>query len=256
MLTATIICSPRLAPDWQPQSALTIPQNQVGVFRLPTPSNETDLARWQALITGPEQERANRFRQAADRNRFIAGRGLFRLIGSRITGQTPQSVSIRTSTFGKPFLTDAPDWHLSVSHSGDWIVLAVAQIPVGIDVEWINRRFAINDLVPVVLMHSEQQLFAIHPDQELFFYECWTRKEAIVKATGVGMTDDLLNVPALEGTHTVDPEWIGSAGNWQVQPFFVDDAYPAAVATVYMNKATSFGFYDVGGDSEVVKLVK
>ena len=68
------------------------------------------------------------------------------------------------------------------------------------------------------------------PDEARAFYTLWTRKEALVKATGKGVDDDFTRVPAADGQHLVDPAALGSAGYWQVHSFVVAEHYLGAVA--------------------------
>lgn len=245
MPTTTVTCLPQLTIHWQLWDKSPIEANRVTIFRLKLPDNEQLVSNWHALLQAREQQRAAKFRQSANRNAFILGRGLFRIIAGQITGQSPQQVTIDTSYTGKPYLAHAPNWHLSVSHTGDWVVVAVAQVPVGIDVEYVNPRFIIDDLIPAVLTPDEQRTMTKSTNARLLFYELWTRKEALVKATGKGMDDDFINVPGLEGRHVVDSDLIGDMGPWQVQPFVIADSYQAALAYVYEPPMQPHQFYDV-----------
>ena len=160
-------------------------------------------------------------------------------------GQSPQTVSIETTPAGKPFLCHALNWYLSVSHTGDWVVLAVGQTPVGVDVEYLNTRFIIDDLIPSVLTITEQRAMTESTNARLLFYKLWTRKEALVKATGKGIGDDFVNVPALEGTHSVDSQLIGGVGPWYVRSFLVADSYPTALANIGTSLPASPLFYEI-----------
>ncbi|TAE34310.1 MAG: 4'-phosphopantetheinyl transferase superfamily protein [Cytophagales bacterium] len=244
MPVATVICHTTRIPDWQPWPGGPPPTDALTVLRLRVPTDPAQLAFWHHFLQSYEHEQAARFRQVTDQQRFMVGRGLFRQVGGLLLGQEPQAVGIEKTQFGKPFLPDAPNWYLNLSHSGEWVVLAVGRLPVGIDVEFLNRKFAIHDLVPTVLNAHEEARLTNHPDPHGFFFDCWTRKEALVKATGAGLTDTLVNVPATEGMHVVQDEWVGASGTWFVQPFFVDDLFPAALASVYMKEETSIRFYD------------
>lgn len=245
MPITTITCLPPLSVHWEPWQQAPLAEDRVTVFRLKTTDDARILTRWEALLTPAEQQRATKFRQRADQHRFTFGRALVRLIISQITNQTPQHVAIEQGYAGKPFLPDLPSFHFSVSHTGEWVLLAVGTVPVGVDVEFINRRFLFDDLIPTVLTATEQHAMDDSHDPHLFFYECWTRKEAFVKATGKGMTDDFVNIPALEATHHVDSQLIGEHGIWTVQPFFVTDAYPAALANNATEGEKLLCFYEV-----------
>ncbi len=245
MSITTVTCLPPLPVHWDFWQQATLTEEYVTVFRLKTTSDSYLLNQWETLLTPTEQQRATKFRQRADQHRFTFGRALIRLITSQITKQFPQHVRIERGYAGKPFLADLPNWHFSVSHTGEWVILVVGCVPVGIDIEFINRRFLFDDLIPTVLTATEQLAMTDSPDAHLFFYECWTRKEAFVKATGAGMTDNFMNVPSLEGTHYVDSQLIGERGSWTVQPFFVDDSYPAALASESTEGAKSLCFYEI-----------
>jgi 4'-phosphopantetheinyl transferase len=245
MSITTVTCVPILAVDWIPCHSLPIPTQPIMVFRLNLPLNQHLTELLFNLLSPEEQKRATRFRQLADQQRHMLGRGLFRLIAGQLTGHMARSVVIEKDVNGKPFLPQAPNWHLSVSHTGDWVVLAVDQVPVGVDVEQINPRFIIDDLIPTVLSQTEQQAMTLHPDSHSFFYELWTRKETLVKATGIGVTDEFVNIPALPGTHTVESRLIGGEGPWRVTSFFVDDTYPAALACTPAANDPSAQFYDI-----------
>lgn len=245
MPTTTVTCLPELATLWKLWDKSPIETDSVTIFRLRLPDNEQLMNSWHMLLQPQEQQRAARFRQLANRKAFILGRGLFRIIAGQLTGQSPQQVTIETTYTGKPVLAHAPNWHLSVSHTGDWVVIAVAQMPVGVDVEYVNPRFIIDDLIPTVLTSSEQRTMTESSNARLLFYELWTKKEALVKATGKGMDDDFMNVPGLEGEHLVDSQLIGDIGPWRVYPFSVADSYQAALAYVFTETTDSHLFYEI-----------
>jgi 4'-phosphopantetheinyl transferase len=244
-MPTTITCFPTLFPTWQTLSVLPSTFENLTIFRLPVSADTLLPERWHALLQPAEQQRAARFRQVADRTRFVLGRGLFRLVGGQLCNLPPERVTIKQTSEGKPFLADAPQWGLSVAHSGEWVLLAVAPQPVGVDVEWINHRFQVNDLVPITFTPAEQAAFCKSENAHAYFYELWTRKEALIKATGIGMTDDFGAIPVLEGTYNVDGRLFGASGSWMVQPFWVEQTYPAALATMATGEIGDIAFREV-----------
>lgn len=248
-MPTTITCYASLFPGWQVLSALPSTFENLTIFRLRVPPTTQIADHWHTLLQPAEQQRAARFRQSADRHRFVLGRGLFRLVGGQLCGLPPERVTIKQTSEGKPFLADAPQWSLNVAHSGEWVVLAIASQPVGVDVEWINPRFHLDDLIPITLTPAEQFSLLRSENAHAFFYELWTRKEALIKASGIGMTDDFGAIPVQEGTHTVDGRLFGANGSWMVQPFWVDQTYPAALATVSTGKTPDCLFYEFDSDA-------
>lgn len=245
MPITTVTCLPPLSVCWEPWQQAPLAEKCVTVFRLKTTDDAAILSHWEAFLTPMERQRAAKFRHRDDQHRFTFGRGLVRLIISQITNQAPQNIAIEQDYAGKPFLPALPNWHFSVSHTGEWVLLAVGCVQVGVDVEFINRRFLFDNLIPTVLTATEQQAMDDSHDAHLFFYECWTRKEAFVKATGAGMTDNFINIPSIEGTHSVDSQLIGEKGAWAIYPFFVTDAYVAALANDATEGEKSLRFYEI-----------
>jgi phosphopantetheinyl transferase len=145
------------------------------------------------LLTDEDRERAARFRQASDRHNFVLGRTMIHhLVGPRGVS-TPCVVSI--GAHGKPFLPGASACNLS--HSGRWVACAVSRHePVGIDVETFARLKDYRDLIPTITHPTERRYIEqATPDSRLaLFKRCWTRKEAILKATGKGFSHDLQTI--------------------------------------------------------------
>lgn len=161
-------------------------------------NNDPDALSW---LTREEQQRYNAFRSIEARDQFVAGRGLARrVIGSRL-GLHPESVRFvaRCNTCGKehgrPSLLGS-EIDFSISHSGDMVALALlksadsgAGRAVGIDVEAFGGH-DIASLASVALTEAERNaMFSLaQADQQRCFLQYWTRKEALLKAAGVGLT--------------------------------------------------------------------
>lgn len=229
MPLSLVSCAHLPTVTWLPESACAY-RDAWAVFRLPLadcPALMPHVATW---LTTDEQTRAERYRQSADRLRFVGGRMALRVVAGRYVGQPPAALPLTIGPYGKPELDGATGWHANVSHTGEWILLAVGRSPVGIDTEGINPQFSYADLLPAGFGVAEQDWLARQPDPRQAFYTLWTRKEALVKATGIGMTDDLPRLPVLDGTQSVESGLLGATGTWVVQSFAVSDTYPAAVA--------------------------
>lgn len=143
------------------------------------------------LLDERERSRAEAYRFAGDRTRFELGAVLLRAAAARALGTSPSEVAVdRTcDTCGAPHgrpRVGGSGLHVSVAHSGDWVAVAVtAAGPVGVDVEAIAERSDPDrrELVAVVCA-PEEQGFVVDPDD---FFAYWTRKEAVLKATGDGL---------------------------------------------------------------------
>ena len=114
-------------------------------------------------------------------------------------------VKIGEGEHGKPFLTEHPDVHFSVSHSGDWAVCALDGEPVGIDVERVRDKcFAA--LAARYFTSEEHAWLVSQADEKRAFFRLWTAKESVLKARGTGLSGGL-SVPVLCGDALSSPPW-------------------------------------------------
>jgi 4'-phosphopantetheinyl transferase len=146
------------------------------------------------LLDETERARADRYVRAVDRDRFVLAAALLRIVARRV-GNTTEAVGVDRECdhcgepHGKPRLTGSA-FEVSLSHSGEMVVVAIsAQGPVGIDVE-ARRPLDYEPLLRYVCTEDEQRHIQ-GPDD---FFTYWTRKEALLKARGTGLTTPLRSV--------------------------------------------------------------
>ena len=159
-------------------------------------------------ISPDERRRHDELMRPEDRRRFVAGVGLSRLLLGAHSGTPPQKLVIDRGCVrcgrphGKPRLADpATDIEFSVSHAGERVVVALTRGgPVGVDVESLHRRADVDTLAPHVLSQAERDARGGDDADATRFLRYWTRKEAVLKATGDG-----LNAPMTELTVS-DPD--------------------------------------------------
>jgi 4'-phosphopantetheinyl transferase len=190
------------------------------------------------LLTLPERARAERFRQADDRRRFIAGRGVLRRMLGRRLNRAPGSLAFGASPHGKPTLADAGEIAFNVSHSGDYVLVAVGRAAaIGVDVEQERPGLDLMGLGARVFTPAELASIAGVPDAQKSsrFFRHWTFKEAVVKAVGVGLSVDLKrfeiaiknDAPQLISHGAVE---LGPVSAWRLEAVAVEDGYSAALA--------------------------
>lgn len=147
------------------------------------------------LLEPEERLRADRFRFASHRCRFIAGRGMLREILARHLSIAEENevaaedVRFRYNSYGKPSLA-ASDLCFNVSHSGGQALFAIARgREVGVDIEQVDRKFAQDQIPERFFSPTEVRILRGLPagQQTDAFFRCWTRKEAYIKARGLGL---------------------------------------------------------------------
>ncbi|MFC0212046.1 4'-phosphopantetheinyl transferase family protein [Paenibacillus chartarius] len=137
----------------------------------------------------PEKKaKAAAFRCRDDAWRTLVGEALARTaVGERL-GIAPNRIEFGSSAYGKPYVVGAPELHFNVSHSGSWVVCAVARQPVGVDVE----RMQPVDLSVAHRFFSRQEqrdlADKLPHEQEEYFYDLWTLKESYIKCHGHGLS--------------------------------------------------------------------
>jgi 4'-phosphopantetheinyl transferase len=150
-----------------------------------------------ATLSNAERMRASRFAFDRDRDRFVVARArLRRLLGSRL-GVPPEAVELELGSHGKPALTGRfaeTELRFNVSHSDDLAVYAFSSgRDVGIDVEAIRALPDADAIAARFFSRRENAAYqALDPrDRPLGFFQCWTRKEAFIKALGEGLSHPL-----------------------------------------------------------------
>ncbi len=224
--------------DWPTHEPLLVYRIQISAFG----PLESYL---HSLLRPDEVLRAKRYHQPRDRQRFIVARGVLRLLLSHHADQSAIDLEFMTDHTKKPFLKGFPHLHYNVSHAGDWIVIAVAANRVGVDVEKMEPEFDFQAVMEHVFSREERRVIEQSPDARLRFYELWTRKEALAKATAKGIDDDFHRLPALEGTHPVPDGLLTSTESWTVRSFDVADAHMGAVAYTKISGGPQPVFYTV-----------
>jgi len=145
------------------------------------------------LLSHAERERGRRFAFEPDRGRFIVARALLRQLLAARLGVRPESVELVSGARGKPALAGrfaTSDLRFNVSHCEDVVVYAFSSgREVGIDVEAVRPLPDADELAAYCFSPHERATYqALEPrDRALGFFQCWTRKEAFVKALGDGL---------------------------------------------------------------------
>ncbi len=144
-----------------------------------------------------ERERWTRYHPGAPRRRFALSRAALRAVLCDTLNCDNEELEFGWVERGKPraYVDGVPaPLHFNVSHSGDHGVLAISpDHQVGIDIEEINQEFRFDAIIESTFSTKEQA--AVSSTDRDFdaraFFEIWTLKEAIIKATGIGLSANL-----------------------------------------------------------------
>src|SRR5262249_1021007 len=115
-----------------------LPPDEVHVWRANLQQSPSSLVSLMQVLSADERARAERYQFEADRRRSIIGHGASRMLLARCLGAAPEGLRFIYNKFGKPALAPGPFPHLhfNISHSGDWILIALSFGRIlGVDVE-------------------------------------------------------------------------------------------------------------------------
>jgi 4'-phosphopantetheinyl transferase len=193
------------------------------------------------LLSADETERARRFHFDKDRRHYVVARGaLRRLIGCYLEAK-PESIHFAYQEYGKPHLagdSPSPTFKFNLAHSGSLAVFAFTHLgEIGVDLEQIKPELAGEDIARRFFSESEVATLDAQPESEraLAFFNCWTRKEAFIKAKGMGLSLplDQFEVTLIPGQEArlLRTAWDESeAGRWSIKSLDVEEGYVGALA--------------------------
>jgi 4'-phosphopantetheinyl transferase len=174
--------------------------------------NEADVHVWQvalnqtrdrgdsnltAILSPDERLRAERFHRQIDRDNFILTRGTLRTIIAQYLSISSAKINFVYSAYGKPSIDEKQNYHdlrFNLSHSNEIALLAITRgCEIGIDIEFIRKDFATWEIAEDYFSEKELEMLRALPEhlQTRAFFNCWTRKEAYIKALGEGLSHPL-----------------------------------------------------------------
>lgn len=158
---------------------------------------DVDL-RLRTLLEPDERARLERLAFPWLRTRFAVAHAALRVVAARRLGVPPASLRWSIGPHGKPHLPGT-GLELSLTHAGDWGMVAAGPHPLGVDLEAIAPERASPAMIRMVTSPTERATFATlpAPAHAVAFFRLWVRKEAVIKALGVGLSRplDTVTVP-------------------------------------------------------------
>jgi 4'-phosphopantetheinyl transferase len=144
-------------------------------------------------LTTDELARADRFHFDKDRIHFVAARGLLRYLLSTYTGLLPVAVKLSYAEKGKPSLEESHQSavRFNLAHSHGLALFAFSHgRELGVDLEYLREELADEKVAERFFSAGEIEALASLPieSRKQAFFNCWTRKEAYIKALGAGLS--------------------------------------------------------------------
>jgi 4'-phosphopantetheinyl transferase len=148
------------------------------------------------MLSRAERDRAGRYVFDRDRNRFVVARARLRQLLAARLGIQPHEVEFTLREHGKPALGgrfSSVPMHFNLSHAEGTVAFVVSECEVGIDIEAVRTLHDADSVVARMFSRAEAATYfdLHHEHRSIGFFNCWTRKEAFVKAVGTGLRHDL-----------------------------------------------------------------
>ena len=225
---------------------LHLAADQIHVWRVALNQNPERISELIEVLSADECARADRFHFQKDRNQFIESRAALRLLLSQYLKLPPIALTFSLAAHGKPALSPGlsnSDLRFNLSRRDGLALIAFTEgREIGIDVELVRPDLDLFEIAEVSFSDSELSSLRSLPEnlQAEGFYNCWTRKEAFVKAVGEGLSFPLKQFdvsltpgqPARLLSVRVESssDGIQAADSWTLQDVPVADGYVAALA--------------------------
>lgn len=232
----------------RPPVKLSITRSELHVWRIDLGNIDYQLKYLISLLSFEEMKRSKRFIFYRDRRCYQVTHSIKRLILANYLDCDPQCLHFKIESYGKPALDNLQSplkIQFNISHSRDLILMAITvEDPIGIDIEYNDKKRSIESLGETIFSPSEKKFFLTLKSQrekEETFFRCWTRKEAYLKAIGIGLRQDLTSI-SVDLNKTISSQgWLKISTlsqleilPWKIFPIDIDEYYIAnAVATSF-----------------------
>lgn len=183
-------------------SGLALAPGEIDVWSIRLDPSAEQVEKLGRCLSPDEWERANRFRFDKHRRQYVVGRGALRTLLAAYTGTRPELVKFSYGPRGKPFLesfgtsagTSEGDLQFNLTNSDELALVGfVLGREIGVDVEYLRKMPDCEQISERFFSESERKVLRSipFPAKEEVFFNCWTRKEAYLKAVGEGLAAPL-----------------------------------------------------------------
>lgn len=228
----------------RPPDQVVLAEDEVHVWRASVLQPPATIQYWRSLLSEDEVARAERFYFEKDRHRFIVSHGLLRVLLARYLN-TPflnaSQLRFCNNDYGKPSLDlgmQDRTLNFNLSHSDELVLFAFTYVrQIGVDIEYMRPDLDYQSLAEHYFSSLEHQMLQALPASARLeaFYQCWTRKEAYIKARGKGLSIplDVFDVslrpdePAMVLGSREDPQ---ETERWKLYALHSDSNYASALA--------------------------
>jgi 4'-phosphopantetheinyl transferase len=165
---------------------------------------------FRTLLSVQEHERLNKFVFESDKLMYTVSHGVLRIILGKKINQPPENIAFHQNSFEKPII-ETPECHFNLSHTRNFFCIAYSnKCTVGIDTEHFKRSIDWQSIAKLYFSENEiNEIYKAELNNQLkTFIAIWTRKEAILKALGCGMVNNLKYIDSASDTFVADDSFL------------------------------------------------
>ncbi|PWS29200.1 hypothetical protein DHW03_05090 [Pedobacter yonginense] len=216
--------------DFREEEDLNIKETHVFCVSIEAYFNK--ISNYKAVLNDEEIAKSERYSHHHSKITYITSRYFARKILSQFTnGGIPSEICFKSKKNKKPAVDGI---EFNSSHSGNLLLFVINASEVGVDIELMNENFDFSPLFENCFNDIEISTINQSENKILTFYQLWTRKEALLKATGEGLVDDLSSIDCLSNSV------LRNNAQYQIQSFILEENYIASLAmlsnsTVHVN---------------------
>ncbi len=206
----------------------------IEVWFAPLAATDTAVEAGLATLAREERVRASRLHLPADRRRFVVSHAALRAALADRTGLALPAIEVRYGPCGKPWVAGGGRLEFSMSRAGEVAAFAFATSPVGIDIVAMSSGARLLEAAPEFCSPAELDSIGdlTRSRRMEALARAWTRKEALLKATGEGLTRSPAGVPVMQDPRCAAGECIVRVAGrtWRIQDVPAPTGYRSALA--------------------------
>lgn len=167
--------------------------NEVALLTINT-SEFKDKYYTEKFLKKEEIKHAQGFKSEVARINYIVSRSVVNKVFSFILRKDVEKIEVLNGKYKKPFVKNNKGIKFNISHTDGLVIVGFSQEEIGVDIEWINKRFEYKDIVNDCFTDSEIEYIG----NDFFkFYELWTIREAYLKCDGIGLIRDMKEIEVI-----------------------------------------------------------
>lgn len=202
------------------------------LFNLQLDKFHNEVIPLKACLNEEEVKKAGRFFFNKDRQRYIICRSVLKILLAQLTDQDISTIHLKQNKGQKPYLPQHPNICFNLSYSKNQVLITIDEKMIGVDIEKVESTFDYTSIIREVFTKEEVIFVNASKNHAKTFYKLWTRKEAIVKAIGIGIEDSFKQISCLNGANDQPSSWMSNYGNLHVLSFQLFNDYVGTIASL------------------------